>query len=321
VLRAWSLGAIAGYAPMLAMIALVPGFGASFVDSVLFYLRQSSLNAPLPVPWPWTVDFASSRPWPAIFGVSLGLCFLFAPIYFVAGLAVVLRTHGDDLGRRALFIAALPIGAVFAHHASVRSDVNHLAQCIQPTLLGVISIPLVVQSRRRERTSLAIVGGLLVLSALAIAPRQPFAHRFRARGTANPFVPFDARGDTVWINRAKAQYLNAIVDAVHARVQPEEKLWIAPGLLTLYPLLGRTSPVWDIYPAWNASPADEARMLSEMSSVQWVLWIDQPSDDDSALQISSSHPAVWAKLMSDFERVPVPELPSSVLFMHRKRGS
>jgi hypothetical protein len=91
-------------------------------------------------------------------------------------------------------------------------------------------------------------------------------------------------------------------------------------LLTLYPLLGRTSPVWDIYPAWRASSDDEARMLSEISDVQWVLWVDQPSDDDDALQLANSHPAVWKRLMQDFERVSVPELSSSILFLHRKRG-
>jgi hypothetical protein len=161
---------------------------------------------------------------------------------------------------------------------------------------------------------------LLAASAFAIAPRQPFAHELRARDTPNPFVPFDARGDTVWINRAKARYLATIIDAVNARVKPDEPLWIAPGLLTLYPLLGRTSPVWDIYPAWPAGAAEEERMLREMTPVKWVLWIDQPTDEGDAIHLASTHPAVWKKLMDEFERVPVPELSSSVLLLHRKHG-
>lgn len=322
-LGAWMLGVVVGYAPMLAMIAVVPGFGASYVDSILFYARQTSLNAPLPAPWPWTLDLASLRLRPALSGLSLGLCFLCVPIFYLAALVIVLRTKAVDLGPRALFVAALCVGAVYAHHASVRSDVNHLAQSIHPLLLGLIAIPLVLPTdpdRVRKRASIAIVAGLLVLSALAIAPRQPAGHRLSARGTANPFVPYLAGADTVWINRAKAQYLAAITATVQARVKPEEKLWIAPALLTLYPLLGRSSPVWDIYPAWNASAEAEARMLSEMADVQWVLWVDQPSDDDDALQLANSHPAVWRRLMEDFERVSLPQLPAAILMLHRKGG-
>jgi hypothetical protein len=322
-LGSWLLGVVAGYSPMLVMIAIVPGFRASFVESVLFYVRQSSLNAPLPVPWPWTVDFAGTRAWPAVSAVSLGLCFLALPLFYGVALVIAVRSRAEDVGRRALLIAALFMGAIFAHHASVRSDVNHLAQCIQPMLLGLVALPLVLpggSERARRRATLAIVAGLLVLSALAIAPRQPIGHRLGARGTANPFVSFDARGDTVWLNRAKAQYLTALTAVIRTRVNPDEKLWIAPALLTLYPLLGRTSPVWDIYPAWKASSDDEARMLTEISDVQWVLWVDQPSDGDDALQLANSHPAVWKRLMEDFERVPVPELSSSILLLRRKNG-
>jgi hypothetical protein len=320
-LGAWILGLLLGYAPMLFMIAVVPGFRASFIESVLFYARQTSLNAPLPVPWPWTIDLASTRLWPALSGIGLGLCFLLIPIFYLAAFVIAWRTRAADLGRRALLIAALFVGAIFAHHASVRSDVNHLAQCIHPLLLGLFAIPLVFESESvRTRASIAVAAGLFVLSALAIAPRQPIGHEIRARGTPNPFVPFDARGDTVWINRGKAQYLTALIAVIRQHVGPGEKLWIAPALLTLYPLLGRSSPVWDIYPAWRASSGEEARMLSEISSVQWVLWVDQPSDDDDALQLSNSHPAVWKSLMDDFERLPVPGLPSSILFLRRKHS-
>jgi hypothetical protein len=336
-LGAFALGVAAGYAPMLAMIAFVPGFGASFVESVAFYARQKSLNAPLPVPWPWTVDYSGMSAFAALSHAMLGVWFVIAALFYLVALWVVLRTSGETLRRRALFVAALAVGAVYAHHASVRSDVNHLAQCIHPLLLGMLSIPLVLPAERvareevsserdlpsrrtRTRATAAILALLLAASALAIAPRQPFAHELRARGTPNPFVPFDAHGDTVWINRAKARYLSAIVATVNARVKPEESLWIAPGLLTLYPLLGRTSPVWDIYPAWSAGAAEEERMLREMTRVEWVLWIDQPTDDGDAIQLANTHPAVWKKLTDEFERAPTPELASSILLLHRKHG-
>lgn len=322
-LGSWALGVIAGYAPMLGMIAFVPGFRASFVDSVLFYVRQNTLNAPLPVPWPWAVELSGVRMWQAASELGIGLCFLFVPIFYAAALVIALRTNVRELRRRALFLSALALGIVYAHHATVRSDVSHLAQCIHPFLLGVIAIPTLYRElgpRVRRSASIAIIAALFVLSFLAIARHQPLGYELAASRTAHPFVPYDARGDTVWINRAKAEHLAALTAAVNARVKPEEKLWISPTLLTLYPLLGRSSPVWDIYPAWRASAEDEARMLSEIADVKWILWMDQPSDGDDVLQLSNSHPSVWRELQRDFERVPTPELGSAVMMLHRKSG-
>ena len=309
--------------PMLGMIALVPGFRDSFVESVLFYARQSSLNAPLPVPWPWSVDLAGMRSGQAASELAVGLCFLLLPVFYGVAAVVALRTKAGDLRGRALFLSALALGGAYAHHASVRSDVSHLAQCIHPLLLGCVAIPTLIpatRERARRLSSIATVVLLAALSAITIAPHQPYGEEVAARLAARPFVPYDARGDIVWINRGKAERLSRITAAVRAHVKPEEKLWISPTLLTLYPLLGRSSPVWDIYPTWKASGDEEARMRSELAEVEWVLWTDQPADDDDVVQLSTSHPDVWKQLLLDFERLSTPELPATVHLLRRKRG-
>jgi hypothetical protein len=44
----WRWGVVIGYAPMLVLCALAPGFATAFVESITFYLGQNALNAELP---------------------------------------------------------------------------------------------------------------------------------------------------------------------------------------------------------------------------------------------------------------------------------
>ena len=87
----------------------------------------------------------------------------------------------------------------------------------------------------------------------------------------------------------------------------------------LYPLFGRRSPAWEIYPAWKADDAGQERLLGELADVAWVLVDARPIGGDENMQLSRSHPRVWQVLMSDYERVQVPGAPETLYFLHRKR--
>ena len=50
-------GAAAGYAPMLLMLLLVPGFFSGFIQSILVLFGPGAPTLPKSVPWPWTFGY------------------------------------------------------------------------------------------------------------------------------------------------------------------------------------------------------------------------------------------------------------------------
>ena len=107
---------------------------------------------------------------------------------------------------------------------------------------------------------------------------------------------------------------------VEAHVRPDQKLWVGAHFIGLYPILGRRSPVWDIYPAWKAKRALQQRMLDELASVDWVLLDLRPIGGDPNMTLPVSHPLVFQVLTNEFERDQVPGAPDSLLLLERKRA-
>ena len=54
------LGIVVGYAPMLAMLVLIPGFPAAFGEAVLSVFERGA-NIPLDYRWPWTAPTLRPR--------------------------------------------------------------------------------------------------------------------------------------------------------------------------------------------------------------------------------------------------------------------
>ncbi|HXO20247.1 MAG TPA: hypothetical protein VOA87_10045, partial [Thermoanaerobaculia bacterium] len=110
--------------------------------------------------------------------------------------------------------------------------------------------------------------------------------------------------------------------AVAEWVPPEEPLLLAPNLTGLYPLLGRRSPVYDIYPIWPAQGRGDERMLAELKAkhVRWALLTDYRVDGREDLRFSATHPQVWRYLSESFEirRRKLQKLWGLTLLEHRE---
>jgi hypothetical protein len=284
---AFALGILAGYLPMLVLL-LVPGYLTAFVESIGFYLRQGELNAELPLPWPWRVGLA---------GQPLGWLFVLLVAWNVVGLFASLATRAADLSQRAVLVAALFVGLFWAHHASVRSDVFHLAQVSHPLWIGCLALPATFLERRRNAAQAALLALFLATGVLALWNVSPVLRR----------------------PSADAASVEALVTLVREHVKPDEDLWVGPQYLGLYPLLERRSPCWDIYPAWQASEREQDRMLAELAGVQWALLDVRPIGGAEERLLSSTHPRVWAMLQRDFERRPAPGAPATLLFLRRRK--
>jgi hypothetical protein len=315
-LAAWSGGIVLGYSPMLVLIATVPGYGQSVLDSIRFYAEQESTNLAIDAPWPWTQDYDGLGFWSraARFGPGAGFMLLFL---YVPALVVALRTKAIDFERRALFVAATFVGAVYTHHAAVRSDISHLAQAIHPLLLLLVCAPSAFASTRATGRTAFVVVLLLAFSAISIGPSTPLGKRWNEHASGVDYVAYDLGGDRMLVRPATSRSLTALRTQIEARVAPDEPIFVAPNRPGLYALLGKVAPTWDTYMAWPASETQQARTIAELEHVDWALVFDLPVGGSDEMRFRKSNPLVWQYLADHFADVPGAALPPNHIFLHR----
>jgi hypothetical protein len=326
-LGAWTVGILLGAAPLLAMLALVPGFLRSYLDSMLFFVHEGRTNFPLPVPWPWRFQYSGLTPWAAAQTFGISFCFLLTAAFFIAGAIAVLCLSGPRLRRHALFAAAVVVGSVYTHHAFSRADLAHLAPSIPPLLLGLVALPRAagaaaanpaVRAGRWTRwlaaASVALV--LCGITAATAVPAQPFFRVLSGR----PSVAAQVAGETLYLRPPTAGLL-AWARIAAARIPPGAPILMAPNLPGLYPFLGRTSPVYDIYPLWPAAGPLDRRMVDELRrhDVAWVILTDATVDRQEELTFANTHPQTWAYLQANFHRVDAldPQNPARCALLQR----
>jgi hypothetical protein len=296
-------GVLAGYSPMLVMMAFVPGFARSFLDSLLFFARHGS-NPPLPYPWPWNLGYPHLQ-W--FERAGLAAAFLLPVIAYPLGLLIALRSKPGALGRRSLLIGSAFIGVFYAHHVMVRSDVSHLAQSFLPALLLVFALPATFPRARAALARSTSWGTLALVTLLVPAATNPQLARYRPGVEAPPLVSYEVAGDRLRLHPGQAAYFEHLESLIHQRVAPEEMVFVAPNSPSLYLLLGKPSPTWGIYFLWVADRRSQEQIVGELTAqrVDWALIIDKTMGGRRELLFQNSHPLVWQYLTREFEPVPL----------------
>ncbi len=321
---AWIGGTCVGYLPMIALIAFVPGFAKAFVESVLFFIGRKGLNIAYPATWPWTIDAQHLHGIELFSAIALSAFFLLYVVGYATLGHIACRGRLGSLARHPAIVAALCVGLPYVHHVSERSDIHHVAESIEPLLVGMVAlIGVALQSdwsseRTRSWIGALALGLLLVGSIFAIGTEQPLGRRLLARGTPREFRELELGGARIEVDGGVARRLELVRKHIREHVPASEKLLLSTKLLVLYPDLQRASPVWDIYPSWTADETHEERMLNELAPVRWVFLQDVAVGGDEERRLASTYPRVWAELERDFDRLATPDLPENFVFLHRR---
>jgi hypothetical protein len=310
---AWAAGVVLGYSPMLLAFLFVPGFWASFLDSLRLLLRLGT-NIADPWLWPWRLELDGPTPLAAVAALCLGLVYLLPPIVLPLGWWLALRTPLEELPRRALLVAGAVLGTFTIHHAAVRSDPSHLAQALHPTLLALVGLLGLVRGRGR-RVALVLPLCLALLFA-GLNQHPSLVHVV----SAAPLVRTELAGSPVRLLAKHADYYRRLVGTLERLVPPGEELFIAPARPGFYPLLGRRSPSWWIY-FFVPDPdrAEQEALVEELRDVEWVLLLDRDIDEREELSFTSSYALVWRHIEQDYQRVPTPRLGADHR-LFRRRG-
>jgi hypothetical protein len=319
-LFAWAGGIVVGFSPVLLLFLLAPGFAASYVDWTLAYLKLGG-NIPHAWPWPWRIELGGLAWHEVLARVGEALAFFLPVVVLPAGLLVAWRTKPDELGRRALPIAATVLGAVYLHHAVVRSDPQHYAQCVHPILLGLFALPAAFGWSARRAVLVPAWSAAAALVAFFLLESHPLLRPYAFGRPEARFTEHAVAGEMLLLPPARAAYFRKLERAVAEHVG-DDALFVAPSRPGLYPLLGKRSPSWWIYffvP--DAEDAAQRELIGELEDTDWALVVDVPVGQREELRFERSHPLVWSHLTDEFRPVPTPELPDDHLLLRRGAGS
>jgi hypothetical protein len=310
------LGGMAGSAPLWIMLLGIPGFAAALRDAIIFNLT-TAVNLPLPYAWPWLFDYSRRDALLLLTNVCTAIAFALPFVLYPLGLIVILRTRPEQLAQRAAIVAATFVGIFYMHHASVRSDVGHLAQVIHPLLILLF----VISARWSEQVAVRLPI-FIVIGAWALVVTLNFNPLYMELRPVPrvTFVAHDVSGDVLRLPSAQAAELTNIEAVIRSHVASDERLFVAPTRPVFYPIFGKKSPTRSLYFLFPASEVAQQETIErlEAAGVKWALILDEAIDGRDDLRFQNSNALVWAYLTRSFVRVEQSRLPPNYSLLRRR---
>ena len=333
---AWSCGILVGYSSILVMLA-IPAFFNSYVESIEFYFRTGETNLPLPVPFPWRVDYYKLNLIQVTSAFIKGILFLIFPIFNWSLIIYLLFVNSAKLRQKHLLIAATFVSLTYMHHAFSRADLEHLSSAIHPLLIGLISLASAFKFKFKQigirkikppsssyqaqprwtRFNKGLLFALLIATLFSVGTAHPFY--LKAIAAPGQYVKQNIINDSIWMDKDIANLIKKVAQINIKLVAENEGFLIAPHWTTFYQILQRKSPLWDIYFLFPETKERQKQMIEELDKkkVNWVILGDVPLDNRDELRFKNTHPLIWQHLMQNFEVVEQ-TLPYNHQLLHRK---
>ena len=152
---------------------------------------------------------------------------------------------------------------------------------------------------------------------------------FYSAGLSNPyfkkaraplsFTKCDIAGNKIWLHRRDAHFINVLKKINQQKISPNENLLIVPYWCTLYPILGREAPLWDIYWLFPETEHRQIEMIKQLKqrNVNWILLSLTALDGDKKRHFSNTHSLLWKHFSDNFDAVKA-DLPKKTVLLHRK---
>jgi hypothetical protein len=306
----WAAGVAAGFTPMLFMLLLVPGFAAAYWESIRFLFEIGATNLSLPVPWPWKANL-TAPPGDAIREVLVGFLFVATIVFGVLSVIWAIRQRFQNKPVSPELAAASFLALPYAHYAYSRADVAHLAQGIFPLLVGCLV--LIATQSARVKWPLAIT-----LCAASLWTMHAFHPGWQCH-IDKQCVNIDVSGSNLLVDAGTASNVG-LLRTLARQYTPDGQSFIAtPFWPGAYPLLGRNSPLWEIYAVYPRSPAFEQAEIEriKMARPGFAVVIDLPLDGRDELRFRNTHPLVSRFIVDQFERLP--DSPNPAIQIYRAK--
>jgi hypothetical protein len=293
----WAAGVIIGYFPVWLMAIIFPGFAAAFLESIRVLLELKTTNLSLPVPWPWTIQFAHMSPIDIMRGVLTGLFFI--GVFALGPLGIIWATTRGFIKKPlpAPVTASAFLALPYAHFAYSRADMNHLAQSIFPFLIGILSFLM-------KRPGWVQWPSAALLTAASLLVSLPHHPGWQSRMN-EPWIEAKVLTDTLIMNPDTAEDL-ALLQKLADDFAPGDRGFIAaPFWPGAYAVLGRKAPMWEIYALFSASETFQRAEIEriERANPGFAIILDVPLDGRDELRFRHTHPLIDAYIRENFEKI------------------
>ncbi len=300
-LKWWILGVVIGYLPMLLALVLVPGLAESFVESIRFLFESKATNLPLPVPWPWLVQFSTSSLLVVVRNLLIGVFFIAVLAFGVIGIVAMLYTRKLP----PVLLASLCMALPYAHYAFSRADVGHLAQGIFPFLIGMLALT----AEKSNKVKVSVAALLLIASYLVMIPLHP--EWGASRGAA--WQDIQILGDQLKVTTQTANDLSLLKSLVDEYATQGRPFLITPFWPGAYAVFERKSPIWEIYALVPRNAKFQQAEVNRIKNTDpgFVVVFDYALDGREELRFRNTHAIIDQYIRQNFELIAYPQAPEA----------
>jgi len=298
---AWAGGVLAGYSPMLMMMLFLPGFFESFFAPFRYIINRGSTNMPLPVPWPWLFDYSKKTLLQGLVLFSVGTSFVLLPFHHISGIVYATVVGKKQRQRTTILAATSFIGLFYMHYAFSRADLAHLGQGIAPLIIGLTALPFLIWGDHRKMARLTVLTLLLALTILATFPKNNFLNKVLA--PTGHWAKVEVAGDTLWLRAGMAEYVETVKTAGTHLIGEDENVLVIPWGPTTYSILGRKSPIHEMW-FWEQHSVEQQRAFIEQmdrKNINWIIFEDRALDQREELRFQNSHPLFWEFIEANYQ--------------------
>lgn len=311
----WSTGVVTGFMPILLMVLLIPGFAVAFWESIYFLLFEfKATNLPLPVPWPWLVDFATLSVNKSIQRVLGGLLFIGIILFAVLSISwVVLRKLSNKQVPPSL-VAASFLALPYAHFSYSRAAVDQLSLGIFPMLIGC----LVILSTQPTKIKISLA---IILCTISIHVTYKHYPGWQCRRVNKPCVNIEISDSDMIVKPRTASDVKLLRRLADQYANDGRSFIAVPYWPGAYSLLERKSPIWEIYALVPRSQSFEQAEIERLKVADpgFALIFDFPLDGRDELRFKNTHPFTHQFIMNHFERVPDSPNPLYQIYKAKKK--
>ena len=309
----WAVGVAAGFAPLLLMTLLIPGFAIAFWESITFLFEVKTTNLPLPIPWPWQVSFASVPLGEAIRDVLVGLFFIAILVFGVLSIIWVVWQKFRNKHVSPVLVAASFLALPYAHYAYSRADVGHLAHGIFPLLIGC----LVLMATQPDKIKWSLEIMLCGASRWVMHVFHPGWQCYDSKQCVN----VEISGDNLLVDSSTAQDVGLLRKLADQYAPNGQSIIATPFWPGAYAMLERKSPMSDIYALFSRSQVFEQAEIERIKLVSpsFALVLDFPLDGRDELRFRNTHPLIYQYILDHFERLPDSPNPAYQIYRAKRK--
>jgi hypothetical protein len=308
----WTAGVTTGFSPILLMALFVPGFANAFWNGIRFLFEIKATNLPLPIPWPWLVDFNSEPLGESVRGVLIGFFFIAVIAFGILASAWIFWRRFHNKHVFPPLVAASLLALPHAHYAFSRADVGHLAQGRFPTLVGCLL--LLSPQPAKFKWPLA-----LMLFSASLWVTHIFHPGWQSYVNSRWWLDVEISGTTLQVDPNTARDIELLRTLAEGYAPNGESFIATPFWPGAYALLKRQSPMWEIYALFPRSPDFERAEIERIqaASPYFILVLDLPLDGRDELRFRNTHPLIHKYILDNFE--PLPNTPGPAYQIYKTR--